>query len=117
MRAMLRVIGVGLIVAWWNVASGTPATRAQMAISGPGRSLRAATGASTITSYYGGGSTAYLPYMAGMCTASCRTVAGSGGGLGAGVAPDPPALPRTSIGGAMLGRGHPIGGGSRSGAG
>jgi hypothetical protein len=114
MRVSLHVIGVGLVVAGLNVASGTPAARAQMSMSGSGRSL-GGYGASTIASYYGGVSPAYLPYN-GNAHGFLAYRGGSGSGLGSGVAPIPRRLPQTSIGGAMMSA-TPIGGASLGGAG
>ena len=82
-----------------------------MAMSGSGGRSLGGYGASTISSYYGGGSTAYLPYS-GNAHGFVPYRGGSGGGLG--VQPIARRLPQSSIGGTMMAD-TPIGGASLSG--
>src|SRR4051794_18777878 len=100
-RGML--FGLGL------VAIGTTPLRAQMSMSGGGRSL-GGYGASTIGSYYGGGGSGYIPYM-GNGSGFVPYRSGQGGGMG--VQPTRRQLPQTSIGGQAMDE-TPIGGSSLS---
>lgn len=90
---------------------GTPPTRAQMAMSGTGRSL-GGYGASAISSYYGGAGGGYIPYAGG--GSGYVPYRGGAGGGGMGVQPIQRRLPETSIGGVMMAT-TPIGGASLSG--
>jgi hypothetical protein len=111
MRAIFRIQFAGLIAIAGLLASGTPSARAQMAMSGAGGRSLGGYGSSAISSYYGGGSTAYLPYS-GNAHGFVPYRGGSGGGLG--VQPVARGLPRSSIGGTGM-NATPIGGGSLSG--
>src|SRR2546423_5310712 len=80
--------------------------RAQMSMSGGGRSL-GGYGASTIGSYYAGSGGGYIPYM-GNGSGFVPYRSGQGGGIG--VQPIRRQLPQTSIGGQTMAE-TPIGGG------
>lgn len=94
---------MGVILGLCRAGSG-------QAMPGGGRSL-GGYGASTISSYYGGGNGGYLPYN-GRASGFVPYSGGYGGGLG--VQPIPRRLPETPIGGAMMAE-TPIGGASLSG--
>ncbi len=98
----------GLVVLGLLAFSAVPA-RAQMSMSGGGRSL-GGYGASTIGSYYGGGGGGYVPYM-GNGSGFVAYRGGQGGGMG--VQPIRRQLPQTSIGGRAMAE-TPIGGASLS---
>ncbi len=111
MRAMFKIHWAALLAVAGIVAAGTPSARAQMAMPGAGGRSLGGYGASSIASYYSGGSTAYLPYS-GNAHGFVPYRGGSGGGLG--VQPIARRLPQASIGGTMMAE-TPIGGGSLSG--
>lgn len=98
----------GLFVLGLVAFSAAPA-RAQMSMSGGGRSL-GGYGASTIGSSYAGGGGGYIPYM-GNGSGFVPYRSGQGGGMG--VQPMRRQLPQTSIGGRMMAE-TPIGGASLS---
>jgi hypothetical protein len=120
---MAMTIRSARILAVFAAVAGTSSTRAQMAMPGSGRSL-GGYGASAITSYYGGGSPAYVPYS-GNAHGFVPYRGASGGGLE--VQPITRRLAQTPIGGTMmadtaiggasLSGGMGIGGGRRSGTG
>src|SRR3954453_12429954 len=91
------------------VAFSVAPVRAQMSMSGGGRSL-GGYGASTIGSYYGGGGGGYVPYM-GNRSGFAADRGGQGGGMG--VQPIRRQPPQTSIGGRAMAE-TPIGGASLS---
>jgi hypothetical protein len=99
-------IRYGLIVLGLLAISRTPA-RAQMSMSGGGRSL-GGYGASAIGSYYSSGGGGYIPYM-GSGFLPYRS--GQGGAIG--IQPIRRQLPQTSIGGQRMAE-TPIGGSSLS---
>src|SRR5437763_6735102 len=96
----------GLLVLGLLALNAVPA-RAQMSMSGGGRSL-GGYGASTIGSYYGGGGGGYIPYM-GNGSGFVPYRSGQGGGIG--VQTTRRQLPQTSIGGQAMAP-TPIGGAS-----
>jgi hypothetical protein len=98
----------GLVVLGLLAFTAGPA-RAQMAMSGGGRSL-GGYGASTVGSYYSGGGGGYIPYM-GNGSGFVPYRSGQGGGMG--VQPVRRQLPQTSIGGQLMAE-TPIGGASLS---
>jgi hypothetical protein len=98
-----------LVIALALITLGAVPVRAQMSMSGGGRSL-GGYGASTIGSYYGGGGGGYIPYM-GNGSGFMPYRSGQGGGMG--VQPSRRQLPQTSIGGRTMAE-TPIGGASLS---
>src|SRR5271165_2183531 len=87
-------------------------SRAQMSMTGRGRSL-GGYGAATISSYYGGGGGGYVPYN-GRASGFVAYSGDFGGGIGS--RPIPRRLPQTPIGGVMMAE-TPIGGATLSGMG
>src|SRR5271157_568670 len=85
-------------------------SRAQMSMTGGGRSL-GGYGTATISSYYGGGGGGYVPYN-GQASGFVPYSGDFGGGIGS--RPIPRRLPQTPIGGVMMAE-TPIGGSSLSG--
>lgn len=85
-------------------------SRAQMSMTGGGRSL-GGYGTATISSYYGGGGGGYVPYN-GRASGFVPYSGDFGGGIGS--RPIPRRLPQTPIGGVMMAE-TPIGGSSLSG--
>ncbi len=107
MQSSLRRIFVGLFLVG---AMGTPSGRAQMGMSGAGRSL-GGYGAATIGQYYSSGMGIYMPYT-GDASGFIPYRGGYAGGLG--VQPIPRRLPQTPVGGGSMPM-TPIGGASLSG--
>src|SRR3954451_10967460 len=95
MRSAMKAIRASVICLGLASAIGILPARAQMAMPGGGRSL-GGYGASTISSYYGGGAGGYIPYN-GSASGFVPYGGGSGGRLG--IQPIPRRLPQSSIGG------------------
>ena len=110
MRSTMRALLAVVLSIRGIVAFGPSQARAQMAMPSSNRSL-GGYGASTLSSYSGGGNGGYLPYN-GRASGFVPYAGSYGGGLG--VQPIPRRLPQTSIGGAMMAE-TPIGGSSLSG--
>jgi hypothetical protein len=104
-----RVVLRGLFTIGGILSVGIAPAKAQMAMSGSGRSL-GGYGASAASSYYGGGGGGYMPYNGGSGYVPFR--GGYGGGMG--VQPVPRTVLQTTIGGVMMAT-TPIGGSSLSG--
>lgn len=110
MQSALRKARAGLLLGAVLVAMGIPSARAQMGMSGGGRSL-GGYGAATIGQYYSSGMGSYMPYN-GNASGFVPYRGGYAGGLG--VQPIPRRLPQTPIGGVAMPT-TPIGGASLSG--
>src|SRR5690349_15832797 len=103
MRSTFRILGIGLLAFEGSAAPGLPAERAQLAMPGAGGRSLGGYGASAISSYYGGGSTSYVPFSGNSHGfVPYRGGSGGGGGGGLGAPPISRRLPETSIGGAMM---------------
>src|SRR3954452_21781929 len=97
MRSAMKASGASVIFLGVTSAIGMPPARAQMAMTGGGRSL-GGYDASTISSYYGAGPGDYIPYN-GRASAF---IPYSGGGGRPGVQPIPRRLSRSSICGSII---------------
>jgi hypothetical protein len=111
MRATIRAILLGGIALGITLVVDTPSARAQMGMPGAGRPL-GGYGAGTISSYYGGTSTTYVPYNGG---ASGFIPYNRGFGDQMSTRPALRRIPETPIGGVMTAE-TPIGGASLAGA-
>jgi hypothetical protein len=110
MPATIRAFLMGGITLGITLVSDTSSARAQMGMSGAGRSL-GGYGAGTITSYYGGTSTTYVPYNG---DASGFIPYNRGFGDEMSTRPALRRIPETPIGGVMTAE-TPIGGASLTG--
>jgi len=109
MRMTNSAILAGFLTIGGMAGIDLPSAHAQMAMSGGGRSL-GGYGASTITSYYGGGG-GYLPYNG----AGSGILPASGGvGVMSGQ-PAPRMIPQSPVGGSSMVAATPIGGISAAG--
>lgn len=109
MRSAIRTVCVWLPLGAVLLATGSPSARAQVGMSGAGRSL-GGYGASAIRQYYSSGMGSYMPYN-GNASGFIPYRGGPAGGLG--VQPVPRRLPQTPIGGVSMPV-TPIGGASLS---
>jgi hypothetical protein len=104
------ILRIGALLSVGLLLCASP-SRAQMSMTGGGRSL-GGYGTATISSYYGGGGGGYVPYN-GRASGFVPYSGDFGGGIGS--RPIPRRLPQTPIGGVMMAE-TPIGGATLSGS-